>query len=222
MFHLFVLLFWLITCPGLSTAEELSCPVLSNVTFVPSIALAEVHYASASLLAANLAEPWPIITSNKGRQLRLIKYCFETAEARNLLKCKVQDALSLWSKGLGPPGNGHSLAWQEVNNNSKDPKTFSHLLCYHDQNWLGLGLLWNDKVKDDTLVVRYAGDTRESTATVGYKGNANKGKHPHSLILGGDTSVAIAAHELGHVLGMVHEHTRNDRKYFTTAHPMRP
>lgn len=165
---------------------------------VPNIALAQPQYGSASFIKADLAEPWPVLQS-RGRQLRVVRYCFETEEARNLLNCKIQDALSLWSRGLGYPGNGHSLAWLEVNGGKTADPPFKYHLCYHDMGYLGLGLKWNDKVKDDTLVIRHVGDTSESLATVGYKG-INKGEHPHSLALGTHASIPVVAHEVRHTI----------------------
>lgn len=199
MLHALILfLLGLVLLPQLASSGTWSCSVQSNITMVPNIALAQPQYGSASFIKADLAEPWPVLQS-RGRQLRVVRYCFETEEARNLLNCKIQDALSLWSRGLGYPGNGHSLAWLEVNGGKTADPPFKYHLCYHDMGYLGLGLKWNDKVKDDTLVIRHVGDTSESLATVGYKG-INKGEHPHSLALGTHASIPVVAHEVRHTI----------------------
>ena len=151
-------------------------------------------------------QPWPAFTTLNGRRLRGIRYCFEIKEAKELLTCKGGNfwkALALWRKALdnASEASRHSLGWQEANNGEMDNTLFKTYLCYHDLREINpaLGLIWNEKVPDDTLVIRAIEDSTQSWATVGYKG-INQGTHPHELTLGSKASTSVVAHEVSYQL----------------------
>lgn len=176
------------------------CSVSANTTLVPSVAEV-VQVGSASFIHGELAEPWPAFSTRDGRRLRGFRYCFESEETKDLLTCKGNfwKALIMWSKALGRPGeeSGHSFAWQEANNGEKEVDKFKTYFCYNDLRKISsaLGMVWNDKVPDDTLIIRAVEQSTQSRATVGYKG-VNQGKHPHELVIGTKSSTAVIAHEV--------------------------
>lgn len=178
------------------------CSVSADITLVSSVA-DPVQVSSASFIHGELAEPWPAFSTRDGRRLRGFRYCFETEETKKALTCKGNfwKALVVWSKALGRPGeeSGHSFAWQEANNGEKELDKFQTYFCYNDSRKINsaLGMVWNDKVPDDTLIIRAVEDSTQSRATVGYRG-INKGKHPHELIIGTKSSTAVVAHEVDH------------------------
>lgn len=192
-----LILWWFIFLPATLAKEAWSCSVPSNATLVPNIALAEAQYGSASYIHGGLVEPWPAFTNRDGRRLRGVRYCFETKETKDDLRCQFWKALGLWMSALGGPKeeNGHSLTWNEANNGAADMKSYETFYCYKDMQHIGLGLVWNSKVADDTLVIRVMPESSQSSATVGYKG-INEGRHPHALNIGGQASVAVIAHEV--------------------------
>jgi hypothetical protein len=164
---------------------------------VPNIALAEAQYGSASYIQGNLAEPWPIVTHpDDGRRLRTVRYCFADQKARDLLWCRVMRAFSLWAKGLGAPASaatGHSVGWEEAHDGNPDRRLRQRQFCYRDLSFIGLDRVWNDAVKEDTLVIYAVTDSSVSSATVGY--NSFDGAK-HTMTLGSHASIPVIAHEV--------------------------
>ena len=132
--NIVLLLFGLSFLPSALAKNSWSCSVASNTSLVPNIALAEAQYGSASYLHGDLAEPWPLYTTRDGRKFRGVRYCFENKQAKAALSCKWWEALGIWIRLLGRPGeaSGHSLAWQEANNGETDPKLRETYYCYSD------------------------------------------------------------------------------------------
>ncbi|KAH6625703.1 hypothetical protein C7974DRAFT_414198 [Boeremia exigua] len=189
------------------------CTATSNTTIVHD-ALAEqarLGPRAASALRAGLAQPWPQLVRN-GQQLRVIRYCYATKLYRDYLHCsKFNPALKLWADKLGHPASaqsGHAVAWEEANDGGAPGKR-KRRYCYSTYEH-GKGGTWNKNVPIDTLAIFLDPTFDGARATTGYDA-ASTDEGRHQMVLGVDSDPVEIAHELGHVLGMSHEHIRSDR-----------
>ena len=78
----------------------------------------------------------------------------------------------------------------------------------------------DDRVPSSTLVISWDKELRiAASATTGWVayGDYEKFEGIHKMTVGRDWSYPQLIHELGHVLGMAHEHQREDRKQSVTT-----
>ena len=170
-----------------SILAEDFCGTDFNVTLIdPS--LYDPQTANANFLKGDLRHPWPQVGNR-----RPIRYCYINEQARNTLRCSVQQALAVWARKIGvmnSRANGHSIAWVEAGDRT-DKGIKEHKYC-HD----ALGK-WNLAVKPDTLAIHLE-EGVTPMATVGYEPeewNKEAGRHMMKLP---DANVGInrIAHEV--------------------------
>src|SRR4051812_28793857 len=85
------------------------CGTTYNVTNVDPTT---VHKDAMTYLRFALARPWPPVDTRLG-QLRLVRYCYTTAVAKEELSCAVQAGFKVWADAIGFPAGektGHSLS----------------------------------------------------------------------------------------------------------------
>lgn len=78
----------------------------------------------------------------------------------------------------------------------------------------------DDRVASSTLVVSWNPSPHfAASASIGYVayGEYEKEQGIHQMEVGEDWLYPVLIHELGHVLGMAHEHQREDRKPSVTS-----
>ncbi|KAL1610470.1 hypothetical protein SLS60_002138 [Paraconiothyrium brasiliense] len=187
------------------------------------------RYAELITSGATVGHPvtaWPFRLGtrdvNKG-YLRRIPYCFVDKRSYEKIgeTCKFADAIEIWKNGLGGTASRehhHSLV-------IKKPENPEDYCCteyeYGPENRLieegDLHCEWNaEKYPKDALAIHWLDDIklngRAAQAQLGYTAeehDAEAGRH--WMHVGDSASAANIAHELGHVLGMSHEHQRWDR-----------
>ncbi|EMD89015.1 hypothetical protein COCC4DRAFT_72347 [Bipolaris maydis ATCC 48331] len=133
----------------------------------------------------------------------------ETHDRRNIRNV-VENGMAKWIEHLGGPASrtsGHAISFQERKNAQGKP-----LYCASPTNRDA----WNDKVPHDTLAMEYT----ENKGWGGSVGLTRNGKPWQQLvyIANGYTLLGVM-HELGHVLGMAHEHNHPDRDTYLKITP---
>jgi hypothetical protein len=69
-----------------------------------------------------LARAWPEVTTKSGK-IRLVRYCYAKAAARDNLPCVLQPGFKIWAAAIGHPAsltNGHCLGWKEIDDENSD------------------------------------------------------------------------------------------------------
>ncbi|KAF2122016.1 hypothetical protein BDV96DRAFT_640083 [Lophiotrema nucula] len=153
----------------------------------------------ADHLQAQLAQPWPL-KNNRHR----IKYCYANKATKDALECRMQDAMTLWQNALGGPPS--AMARYSLFFKATKDKDHKDLFCYPDFQDMDHKGTWNTAIKEDVLAVFTSSQEGISHATVGFRpGQAME------MVVDHGAEAAVVAHELGHVMGMIHEQSRSDR-----------
>ncbi|KAF2654469.1 hypothetical protein K491DRAFT_717073 [Lophiostoma macrostomum CBS 122681] len=145
-----------------------------------------------------------------------IKYCFHDGETLLAVRHQVERAWGIWKDALGGDWgshNGHRLDFHELKQDAGWSQT-----CYKYEGRKGWKE-WNPDVPADTLEIRLTTtDTpvRHMFTSYAYTPpqfiDVKKGTNNHMQIVRDAYDWEIA-HELGHVLGLDHEHQRPDRNF---------
>ncbi|KAF2661064.1 hypothetical protein K491DRAFT_711314 [Lophiostoma macrostomum CBS 122681] len=152
---------------------------------------------------------WPRVSNNKVA----IRYCFYDTDTDKRLRSLVRGAMDVWMGALGErkKDNGHAIEFYE--HTDKDNKPYH---CVDESN---PSRPWNTNLQTDTVAILWRGadginpqPVPASSATLGCLKKPNP--FVLNLVVGTSHTLWEITHELGHVLGMVHEHQRADRDLF--------
>ncbi|KAK6433743.1 hypothetical protein LTR95_010073 [Oleoguttula sp. CCFEE 5521] len=155
--------------------------------------------------------PWPVLCSGP-QQTQPVRYCFKDARSESNLQPILDKAISKWAHAMTVstmsivPDNGETLS-------CSDPKVRDDALVIIDGTKDG-----NDEYNWNEC------STESATTGYDYVGK-QRGRHVLTfchLIPGEDSThdkaVKAMTHELGHVMGLNHEHQRPDRDTYLNFH----
>jgi hypothetical protein len=149
--------------------------------------------------------PWPLICDTQS-----VRYCFADPRSQHNLSPILTQAIAKWSHA--------TLA----SNLQIIPDNDQSLLCTSPAVRLD-ALVITDRTKDNDKTWNHGPDCPTDSATTGYDYTSNKPAR-HRLDFchldpedpRGTSALAVQAmmHELGHAIGLQHEHQRDERAYF--------
>ncbi|OAG07581.1 uncharacterized protein CC84DRAFT_1175361 [Paraphaeosphaeria sporulosa] len=217
--------FWCYSVTALSFGNDFNgtIPSILGITnFSYPAASSNIGFGYADgVVNTDYHQPWPLVKMYKS-SVHLIRYCYADQASKDALHCSWPAAENLWQDALGGKPSketGYNLhfvqAWAAGETQfcyaegTYDPKTAQGT--------------WNWKLhnRQDALVVAYRpvdekGNKPATSASLGYTPESalfpwqsRQARH-YIQISDKDDEVRIA-HELGHVLGLLHEHQRSDR-----------
>ncbi|KAF1836175.1 hypothetical protein BDW02DRAFT_255621 [Decorospora gaudefroyi] len=153
--------------------------------------------------AVNQGELWPCGDSG----VAVVSMCFRDAKADAELADFVFDSVNMWLDKLNFPSSdrGHAVKFRvHIKPDGSGPE-----MCYDETGH------WNPINDSNAVIIRSdRGLPYKAAATVGYRKTDARRHHnemylnPEKLEEGDKVTVA---HEWGHVLGLSHEHRRDDR-----------
>ncbi|KAF9730577.1 hypothetical protein PMIN01_11446 [Paraphaeosphaeria minitans] len=152
----------------------------------------------------------------------MIPYCYVDKRSYDRIgaPCRMREATLLWADALGrgpSKQTGHSLMFYESRREDDYCCTRYHYGSENQPIAPGdFSCDWDDKRwPEGTLAIHWVDEAKSGESAegrLGYMSYANNHqKDRHFVGLPDKSTVADIAHELGHVLGMVHEHQRWDR-----------
>ncbi|KAF2645303.1 zincin [Massarina eburnea CBS 473.64] len=149
-------------------------------------------------------QPWPRNARNKV----VIKYCYDYPSTReNLEQALEYEGFAVWRRAMGggpSATTGYGFEFSEVKDTGGNP-----LYCVDGNDW-------NEKIPKDTIAIlmEYQPNSAGS-ATVGYIHEpGNEQPRQMMMAISMDRQQQTIAHEIGHLLGLHHEHQRPDRDDF--------
>ena len=131
------------------------CRVNETITMVPDTPAALAKRSTDSLIS-NEALPWPLQRFSNGLRYRAVRYCYKDKEARDIIHCDLQEAITRW---LHTVDHGSNLAfWEEKDGGNP-------VYCR-----AGGRTEWNYALDVDTLEIEYDPTWEETAAShVGYE-----------------------------------------------------
>lgn len=150
--------------------------------------------------------PWPLICDSQS-----VRYCFADARSQKNLEDIVNQAVARWAHAM-------------LNSNLQIiPDNEDALLCT-DAGVHPDALVISDATKDNDEAWNHGPDCPTDSSSTGYDYRSKKHRldfcHLDPQDVKGTETRAVQAmmHELGHAIGLQHEHQRNDREDFVTFH----
>lgn len=153
--------------------------------------------------------PWPLVCDSQS-----VRYCFADARSQKNLEPIVDQAVAKWAHA--------TLA----SNLQIIPDNEEALLC-SSRDVRSDALVITDMTKDNDKTWNHGPDCPTDSASTGYDYASNKpARHkldfchldPHDIKGTSARAVQAMMHELGHAIGLQHEHQRDDRNAFITFH----
>ncbi|CAN9465216.1 unnamed protein product [Alternaria alternata] len=207
-----LLLSWLFVTLASACMFPFNNPRLTNSSLVEEY-IADLQTKGGNGWTSPIGPSNPVITAwpknSASGKVTYIYYCFDSHASYSALKDVVDSANKMWRDKLGPGStNGHHF---DGFRHYYSKNTNSHPRCYKGfpDPWG-----WNSEVPEGTLVISW-NSLGYSQSTVGYDDESiDWDRHSltlHTWIPRYEDWVLEVAHELGHVLGLRHEHQRFDR-----------
>lgn len=207
------LFLWIAVFAFNSLALDLPCGIpfgLRNSTLQSLQAIQEGSIDPGAFGTATLfwtkygPKPWPRGSDNK----ITIPYCYKDANSRSRLLGTIEFAAAKWKEALGGVASkraGHGIVFKEAVENGVP------LYCFSPR--ASNGHNWNDKIPFETVYLDWSDQRSGVGATVGLiEDEEDPEPWPMGLLAGPGAAPIDYVHELGHILGMAHEHQRADRE----------